>query len=443
MRGRDLRSLAALVALGCLTACSGILGLKDLQPYPDDGGLGDANGDSTQGDGPSGDDGPATGDSSMHDGGHDGPQTSDGPGGDSTSHLDSGGADAMGDTTTPPMDSSMDTTMPPVDSGQDTSTPPMDACTPSQSDPRNCGACGHDCLNGGCSGGVCQPFSISTGVDAYDLVATGGSLYWVDEATSVWTCRISNCAGTATSVANGQGTPERIATDGTYVYWTNYGTGTTTSGSVLKMAISGGALSTITTGLVAPQGIAVDSPNVFWAETGSNKVSRFNGSSIASLTESSGALPVGVAARNGTVFWTDQGNGNVEKSPEGAWAATNVAQSQTSPWAMSVDTKYAYWVDFANPGGVWQYDLSLTSKHELSNTAVDPIRIVSDASQVYWAEQGTSLSSSNGSIVSCDPASCTPKALASSLSAPSSVAIDATGVYFGTVGDHQIWMAVR
>src|SRR5690348_11683886 len=30
-------------------------------------------------------------------------------------------------------------------------------CIDPGSDPQNCGACGHDCLGGGCQGSMCQP----------------------------------------------------------------------------------------------------------------------------------------------------------------------------------------------------------------------------------------------------------------------------------------------
>ena len=50
-------------------------------------------------------------------------------------------------------------------------------------DPANCGACGHDCLGGGCLSGICQSFIFSRAVGSPNssLVRFEDGLYWVQE----------------------------------------------------------------------------------------------------------------------------------------------------------------------------------------------------------------------------------------------------------------------
>jgi hypothetical protein len=53
------------------------------------------------------------------------------------------------------------------------------------SDPKNCGACGHDCLGGACTNGRCQPFELWKGGRALGpLFADDAYVYWVTESSN-------------------------------------------------------------------------------------------------------------------------------------------------------------------------------------------------------------------------------------------------------------------
>jgi hypothetical protein len=56
------------------------------------------------------------------------------------------------------------------------------ACVDLQSDKANCGACGHDCIGGKCSGGVCQKWLVATdaGGPGARIAADGNSVAWCD-----------------------------------------------------------------------------------------------------------------------------------------------------------------------------------------------------------------------------------------------------------------------
>jgi hypothetical protein len=444
---------AGLLALS-LAACGDILGLRDLQLYPAEGGT--DSGEDSSPDGTSGGDtgtpaGDAEGPDARDAGGTtdgglegDGPATTDASATDSSS-ADSPVADAPEDTH--PVDA-------PFDAQVDSSTGPDSSCTAgSQTDPHNCGSCGHDCLLGACQAGVCQAFTIGSSVTAYDMIVSNGTLYWVDEQSTVWTCAIKNNACSAQTFAAGQSTPERITLGGSgngTVYWSNYGSGSGSDGTIVSLPLAGGTPSTLASGLWTPQGIAADGTYVFWAESYApipQIVRRPVGSATTtSLPTGASSAPTAVAVGAGTIYWSDAvagTGGSVDTSPEGSLSVTSLQGGQASPWDIAVDATYLYWVDYANPGTVWQYTINGGGqKQQLGTGDIKPVRIASDAANAYWIDEGTP-SGFNGKLAEWNVVAKTATDRATTLDQPTALAIDSNAVYFATLGDGQLHMMVR
>jgi len=72
-----------------------------------------------------------------------------------------------------------------------------DACTGAAltTDPRNCGACNHDCRGGSCAAGVCQPFRVSQAdASASSIAANTNGVFWVTKSGSqVLSCPPEGC----------------------------------------------------------------------------------------------------------------------------------------------------------------------------------------------------------------------------------------------------------
>jgi hypothetical protein len=233
----------------------------------------------------------------------------------------------------------------------------------------------------------------------------------------------------------------RLASDGAgYIFFTDHGSGAAADGSVWQYTISSQAATPIASTRWTPQGIGVDSNYVFWSEPFKDQIIRYprlGGSTITNPT-GSGSGPTGVAVGGSAVYYTLATTGFVETTPESSWAPTPIDSSQTSPWALSLDSTHVYWVDFTNGGAVGQHFLG-GATHQL-DTGAFPVRVASDGAQVYWVNQG---SGSDGQVVGCTPVGCTPFVYVDSLNLPVGLAIDANAVYFGTTGDHTLWEMVR
>jgi hypothetical protein len=89
-------------------------------------------------------------------------------------------------------------TMPSSDAG-------VDACATAvfATDPKNCGTCGHDCMGGTCSGGVCQPFLVGNAdASASSIAANANGIYWVTKGgTQVVSCPSGGCVGSPSVLA--------------------------------------------------------------------------------------------------------------------------------------------------------------------------------------------------------------------------------------------------
>jgi hypothetical protein len=80
-----------------------------------------------------------------------------------------------------------------------------DACATvdAASDPKNCGACGHDCQGGACTDGVCQAFLVGNAdASASSIAANANGVYWVTKnGTQVVSCPTGGCVGSPSVLA--------------------------------------------------------------------------------------------------------------------------------------------------------------------------------------------------------------------------------------------------
>ena len=128
------------------------------------------------------------------------------------------------------------------------------------SDPRNCGICGHDCLEGACANGSCEPFLLASGQNGpSNLVTENGSLFWTNVDGTVHGCTATSCGATSktlTTLDAGNPLLTGLAVRDGQLYFASYYTDAVYSCPV--------------TGCAAPQAIATKIPQASSVVTDAN-----------------------------------------------------------------------------------------------------------------------------------------------------------------------------
>ncbi|APR85951.1 Putative serine/threonine-protein kinase pknH [Minicystis rosea] len=302
---------------------------------------------------------------------------------------------------------------------------------------QNCGACGHDCINGSCSDSLCTDYVL------------------VD-----------------TTVASLSG----LASDGSYVYWGRYDS--TVAGSIGRASIHGTdpELTYITS--VQPHGLVTNGTSLFfWDGTGTKgiRVATPNPpepiaaqplfaepQEIGSLALAGGKLtwntPIDSGLKSGNIMGGTPASAVVPMSSVSFavdenyvyWAADSaiwrrttsltdapkqigVASGVVSMVADPVPGGYVYWAATSPTPGIYRAkkDGSVMMSDALFAAASHPYGLLADAENVYWTEYASSLCNGLGTLQSQSGVGGLPHAV-TVVGACSLLAQDAKGLYFTT-----------
>jgi hypothetical protein len=311
--------------------------------------------------------------------------------------------------TTPPndasMDGMMDGTLPDTASGDDLridvpdasgNDSPADAsadsvldsgCDASATDPRNCGRCGHDCVGGACSAGVCQPWTILS-TPASDIASDNARVFWVLGAIpgDLSTCSRGGCDA-GTTLAGNLVQPGKIALDSTRAYFTTYVLNTGILGACAKGGCDGGA-TTLSGNHSYPAWLVVDSTDVYY--------NVYNGDLVRCTLPSC--------------------------APDGGVSITTTSVAQ----GLAQDSTNLFWSEG------YQY---LVSCQKSNCNGTRKIIISGESSLRSVAAYGGNVyaveSGANGRIIRCPNATnCNPTVMAQNLDDADDIEVDSTGIYF-------------
>ncbi len=228
-------------------------------------------------------------------------------------------------------------------------------------DDRNCGRCGHDCLGGTCTGGVCQPIflALQSG-DIQGMVASNdGYVYWVDASGAVSRVEKEGLRQPQV-IASALAVATDIVVDDVYAYYTIAGDTPSRIGGVNRVFKQGGERAVgIALGFTSPAGIALRGPYVFFANSEPPALLRaakdaLDGSTVIPLykgqPDDAGNTPffLGVAADDQYVFVTDAATNAVWRIRQDAQPgdpAELFAPTSYRPVAIRVDGDFVYWAD--------------------------------------------------------------------------------------------------
>jgi hypothetical protein len=217
----------------------------------------------------------------------------------------------------------------------------------------SCGKCGHDCQGGSCKGGICQPLVLATGQFGAGAIAVDGTnVYWViydNNDSEIRACSKTGCNMQPTTLAANQATnsvqPASLVTDGTNLYWPKYA-----DNSIQKCAGAGCGMTptALVSGQTGLSGVTLDATYVY--------------------------------------FGTTLSGGEVRKCAlAGCGNSPTTVTASPNPGAIAVDANHMYWEAgvFANSKGIFQCDLPTCATQLTIGSSSQGTAIAVDAKNIF------------------------------------------------------------
>ncbi|PKN32099.1 MAG: hypothetical protein CVU63_20515, partial [Deltaproteobacteria bacterium HGW-Deltaproteobacteria-20] len=127
----------------------------------------------------------------------------------------------------------------------------------------HCGTCGHNCLGGTCASSYCTAWTLATTTNYASRIAVNATHVYFTDKTGVYRVPIGGGVPQFL-VASSQATSTAI--DSTNVYWVTYKS--TLDNGVYRAPLAGGVAYTIQDGIGTPNDVALDSSFAYWSYEG-------------------------------------------------------------------------------------------------------------------------------------------------------------------------------
>jgi hypothetical protein len=239
--------------------------------------------------------------------------------------------------------------------------------------------------------------------------------------------------GASQTIVPMQTRPHGIASDGTSVFWANYGT----AGSIMKSGTDGSNPTPIAMNQSYPVGVTLDATHVFWTNRGDGTVWQANkdGSNPVRLAmgiSNAGAGLNYITNGGGMVYFGDMINGVVYSAPVGGTASPFVTTPGGGPVGFAVDGTTLFWSDI-NKGTINAKALTGgAAAAPIAMAQSNPNDVVTDGTTVYWSSAPTGLNVGSINKVAATGGMAIP--LATGQQDPGCIAIDATSIYWINAG---------
>lgn len=317
-------------------------------------------------------------------------------------------------------------------------------CSNTQTDARNCGACGHDCGDATCSAGLCTPTVLAAvgvgGVAATEPLFADGTAVIFGSTGSVCnvggsceTLRRCNGAGCGMSPVvlsgKGPGTGQPFVADAGTAYWFYSNLG------LVSCDLQGGCATNPTVVWSASTGfgasLAIDATNVYWTHIAQRTIYACARTGCSAPTPiatvpGSQALRTALLADGGSVFFVS--DTTVFSVPADASSAPTVVVSGLGGISgLDADASNIYWAGFGGDIGTCPKTGCAVPK-TLKQLSLQAANVIVDGNHVYWSQR-----TKPSEIGRCTLPDCTEQLVLvkGPMSSMPGIAVDATNLYFG------------
>jgi len=366
-----------------------------------------------------------------------------------------------------------------------------------QTDPKNCGRCGHDCGGGACQARVCQAVKVAGGLGIPEGIAVDANFIFVAEYDTNRILRFEKA--TVPSVCSSAPTPSQciftedqanvfkptaMAADGTNVYWTNTGGGFTHeirscpragcggSGAVVVASLQTEAFGHIFGDELLPLELVVKNGRIFWPEneSGAIRSALIDGGAQTTYLENGSFAPVAIAVDDANVYFTDDTNQHptqiqavpLDGTARDGGAVKVLASTPARPFGLALAmTGTLYW-SVLRVNGVGDGLVQSAPKSglpdagspvgALASNQIEPTSVMVDDTNVYWVQAGSG-NAATGMVVYCPFTGCPsegPIVLAKQQNQPRHLAQDENAIYWSNEGlstavtyDGEVWKIAK
>lgn len=306
-----------------------------------------------------------------------------------------------------------------------------------QTDDKNCGSCGHDCLGGQCIGAQCQPFKLGSIPYGANDVALGPNDVFVVSGFGKALHKVPKAGGTVTTWGADSALVQIQEYQGTQ-YFNEYLVQT-----IYKQPSVGSLLpQDFYYGSAVIDSLVVDASGVYFAECPglSTGVMRHlpltGGSTPAMLSTGTIACPEQLVLDATSIYYTSASDPPaLYKMPKTGGAVTTLTTTTDSTWAIAIAGTELYYS--TEDGGVFTIHTNGTGKQLLSGGFNDPGQLLVDSGFLYVTTRGTfSADYADGAIYRMPVGVPSPivEPIGEGLPQPTGIASDAQAVYWSNRG---------
>ena len=312
------------------------------------------------------------------------------------------------------------------------------SCGDVQTDPNNCGYCGHSCGSETCVDGVCGSTVVATNqANAYAIAADDSYVYWTTTGTTSTIDQAPVGGGGATVLYSSEDDyPSALAVVSGEVYWADE----VIQGAVSRIPVGGGASIPVASDVAYPTTLTANGGVLYFTLLSTTSDSAgavlsvpVGGGTVATLAsqqEIDEGEPSSIAVGGGNVYWTTYSD--IVSAPVGGGPATTFASQQYAS-AVTADAQNVYWASSWQEA-ILKQPAGGGSAVTLASGQYYPNAIAVDATNVYW----TSGQGGAGTVMSVPIGGGTPVTLASNQAYPAAVALNSTTLFWVNFGDGTI-----